>query len=242
MIISRSSMLLKMALFHYSLWLRTIPHLYLVICQRTFRLLPCLGYYKPPMFNIKRAQGLKSVPKSGEVIGNKSFASQVVLLKPHCSGLKVTTGSFFGERTRVLGLFNKGEKFIRWNERMWGFSLICASVGPFLWEESRVHWKADEKDPVELRGWLCNKGGIIHSESIPRRRVKTGTKPQARGRFSAATGGQGDKMMQMNEQMRKFSCHGFCFLCKIGNGVWVVALEMAPSDASWRSCPCVTPP
>ena len=70
------------------------------------------------MFNNKRAQGLKSVPKSGEVIGNKSFASQVVLLKPHWSGLKVTTGSFFGERTRVLGLFNKGEKFIRWNERM----------------------------------------------------------------------------------------------------------------------------
>ena len=104
-------MFLKIALFLYPLWLKTVPCvLYLVICQRTFRLLPCLGYYKPPMFKLKRAQGLK--------IGDKSFTSQVILLNLHRNGLKVTTGSFFGERTRVLGLFNQGEKFICWKERM----------------------------------------------------------------------------------------------------------------------------
>ena len=117
--ISRLSMFLKIALFLYPLWLRTIPRLlYLVICQRTFRLLPCLGYYKPPMFKLKRAQGLKIVPKSHEVIGDKSFTSQVILLNLHWNGLKVTTGSFFGERTRVLGLFNQEEKFICWKEKM----------------------------------------------------------------------------------------------------------------------------
>ena len=57
MIICRSIHIAAMALFHSFLWLSSIPLcvyccvcvprlLYPFICQWTFRLLPCLGYYK----------------------------------------------------------------------------------------------------------------------------------------------------------------------------------------------------